>query len=124
MAFRRKVLVIDDEQPVREAVSDILDLEGIVVLAAASGQEGIELYRQNQDDIKLILLDMSMPGMDGEQTLRHLRKISADVFVILSSGYTETAISQRMLDGGVTGFLQKPFDMAGLINTVRLYLDG
>ena len=119
----RKVLVIDDEQPVREAVSDILDLEDIPVLLAASGQEGIDLYRQHMTDIGLILLDISMPGMDGEQTLRYLRQLDDNVPVILSSGYAENAVSQRFMDENVTGFLQKPFDMSGLIATVRRYVD-
>ena len=64
------VLLIDDEEPVRTAVRDMLDLEDIRVLSAANGQAGITLFQERQDDIDLVLLDLSMPGISGEEALK------------------------------------------------------
>jgi CheY-like chemotaxis protein len=67
-------MVVDDEEMVREAVTDILSSERIGVIAAEDGAEGLALYRQRASEISLILLDVSMPGMSGEDALRHLRE--------------------------------------------------
>jgi len=90
---RQLVLVIDDEEPVRDAVTDILDLEGLPVLAVSDGRTAIDLYRQRQADIALILLDLSMPGLDGEETFHELRQIDARVRVLLSSGYSRDEVA-------------------------------
>jgi DNA-binding response OmpR family regulator len=70
---------------VRDAVTDILELEGLSVLTASDGRAGINLYRQRQADIALILLDLSMPGLNGEETFRELRQINTHARVLLSS---------------------------------------
>jgi PAS domain S-box-containing protein len=118
----RLILVIDDEDPVREAVSDILDMEGIPVLAAADGAAGLELYYQRQAEIRLVLLDLSMPGLSGEETFHALRRINPDVRVVLSSGYSQTEAARRFTDQPVAGFLQKPYDVDALIAEVWRHL--
>ena len=67
------ILIIDDERPVREAVSDILEIEGIPVKTAANGSIGVQLYAQNPAAYKLIILDLSMPGLSGEETLQEVK---------------------------------------------------
>lgn len=109
------VLVIDDELPVREAVSDILEVEGISVLSAANGLEGLTLFQAKQNEIDLILLDMQMPMMNGEQTLKALRQINPHVKIILSSGYSENDLISRIGDDELTTFLQKPYQIDKLI---------
>jgi signal transduction histidine kinase/CheY-like chemotaxis protein len=116
------VLVIDDEEPVRDAVTDILDLEGLSVLTASDGQAGIDLYRQRQADIGLILLDLSMPGLNGEETLRELRQINARARVLLSSGYSHNEVAARFADQSDVGFIQKPYDAEQLVLEVKRYL--
>jgi len=121
-AARQTILVIDDEAPVREAVSDILDLEGVPVLTAANGALGLDLYRQRQAEVCLILLDLSMPGLSGEETFYELRRINPEVRVVLSSGYSQTETARRFADQPVAGFLQKPYDVEALIAEVWRHL--
>ncbi len=118
------VLVIDDEKHVREAVADILSLEDIEVLTAPDGQSGLALYLARQVDIGLVLLDLSMPGWSGEQTMRELRKVNPHVRIILSSGYNETEATQRFAGKSLTGFLQKPYSVEKLLQVVKNYQDG
>ncbi|HTP09499.1 MAG TPA: GAF domain-containing protein, partial [Anaerolineae bacterium] len=116
------VLVIDDEEPVRDAVTDILDLEGLPVLTASDGQTGIGLYREHQGEIGLILLDLSMPGLNGEETFHELRKIDAHVRVLLSSGYSQDEVAARFTGQSEVGFIQKPYDAEQLVKEVKRYL--
>ncbi len=116
------VLVIDDEEPVCMAISDILDSQGIRTLAATNGQSGIELYQAYQDDIYLIILDLSMPGLNGEQTFRKLHQINPDVRVLLSSGYNQAEAIQRFDGKELTGFIQKPYSAITLIKKVQQIL--
>ncbi len=116
------VLVIDDESHVREAVTDILLLEDIPVLAAEDGYQGIDLYREHRTDVELILLDLSMPNMDGEETYRRLRQIDPQVRVLLSSGYSASDIANHFEAEGAVGFLQKPYSITTLVDEVRRHL--
>ena len=118
----RYVLVIDDQETVCEAVADILGLENIPVLTALSGQAGIDIYRERQTDIGLVLLDLSMPGMNGHETYQALRQINAQVTVIFSSGYDQEAVLQRFDNTGLVGFLKKPYNLGVLITTVKQHM--
>ncbi|MBX3015737.1 MAG: response regulator [Caldilineaceae bacterium] len=117
-ATKPLVLVIDDEAAVRELVSDTLTTAGFQVQTAASGPEGIAYFRQ-QPQVGLILLDLKMPGMSGEETLLALRQLDPWVKVILSSGYHETEVSHHFQDREIVAFLQKPYNFAVLLQQVR-----
>ena len=119
---QRLILVIDDEEPVRDAVTDILDLEGLSVLAAPDGRAGVDLYRQRHADIGLIMLDLSMPGLNGEETFRELRLIDPQVRVLLSSGYSQDEVAARFVGQHEVGFIQKPYDAEQLVREVKRYL--
>ncbi len=116
------ILVIDDEQPVREAIVDIMDLHGIEVVTAVNGQEGISLFTQHKDKIQLIVLDLSMPGMNGVETLNKLRQIDPDIRVILSSGHSQQQIAPEVMVNCRTGFLPKPYDLDTLLSKIWHYL--
>jgi CheY-like chemotaxis protein len=109
------VLIIDDEEAVRRAVADILELHGLPTLTADDGTAGLAMYRERQADIRLVLLDLSMPGLGGEETFRALRAVNPDVRVVLSSGYQEGEASRHFAAGDLIGFLQKPYDAATLL---------
>jgi len=113
-ATGRAVLVIDDEEPVRAVTRRVLEHEGHSVLTAGSGREGVELFRQRADDIAVILLDLTMPRMDGLATFAELRRISSDVPIILCSGYSEVDATSRFAGMGLAGFLQKPYEIDDL----------
>ena len=116
------LLVIDDEKGVCEAVTDILELTGIPVLTALNGPTGLDIYRKHIDKISLILLDLSMPGMNGEETYQALRQINPQVQVVLSSGYDEQEVFRRFNNSGFAGFLQKPYNLVTLIETVKQHM--
>ncbi len=115
------VLVIDDEQPVREAVRDILALEGIEVLTAVNGEKGVAAYRQHQKQVSLVLLDLSLPDVRGEIVFSQLQEINPDVRVILSSGYNEREALQGF-EQGLVSFLQKPYPLNALVQAVSKHL--
>ncbi|GJM40901.1 MAG: hypothetical protein DHS20C20_11830 [Ardenticatenaceae bacterium] len=116
------VLIIDDEQQVREAIGDILDLEQIPTLAAANGEEGIDQFTAHQAEIGLVILDLSMPGMSGIEVFELLRQIDANAKIILSSGYTEAEILEKMAGTRPTGFLQKPYRLDTVLQVAKQYL--
>ncbi|MCA9988236.1 MAG: response regulator [Anaerolineales bacterium] len=119
-----KVLVIDDEQPIRDLVEDVLMMFDVPVLTASSGPKGIELYTQNRQDVGLIILDLSMPGMNGEDTCRALRELNEDVAIIISSGYHKDDVAERFSGLRPSGFLQKPYNPRQLVDEVKQRLDA
>lgn len=112
------VLVVDDEDDVRRIASLMLQRDGYNVHEAADGCEALDIFRDKSDTIDLVLLDMTMPRMGGEETLRELHKIRPDVPVILSSGYNEKETTQRFGPRELAGFVQKPFEMSTLLEKV------
>jgi len=116
------VLVIDDDQGVREAASRLLEFFGFRVLQATDGRHGAEVFRQHESEVVLIILDMTMPEMNGEETFRAIRRLRSDVPVILTSGYNEIEATRRFTAKGLAGFLQKPFTPKELTQKLALAL--
>jgi hypothetical protein len=117
------VLVIDDEEGICEAVTDILELQDIPVFTARNGQMGIALYQQKQQEIGLVLLDYSMPEMNGEMVFDALRRIDPQVKVLLSTGYNEQHLSDAFDVSMLAGVLRKPYDFATLVTAVTTHLN-
>jgi len=103
------VLIVDDEPLIREVAHAMLKDIGLDILEAADGKEAVELYRQHQSDISVVLLDMTMPQMDGKTCFAELIKINPKVRVLLSSGYSEQDINRLFADHAPAGFIQKPY---------------
>ncbi len=114
-----KVLVIDDEAWVREAIQDVLATIDLEVLLAADGAAGLSIYGQQAGEIGLVLVDMKMPVMNGAETLRRLRAMDPAVKVILSSGHEAAELAPSLGGTQPTAFLPKPFDIGELIAVVR-----
>ncbi len=113
------ILLVDDEQMVLEVSKEMLESLGYRVYAAGSGQEAIAVYLEKQAEIDLVVLDMIMSGISGGETFDRLRAINPGVGVLLSSGYSINGQAQEIMDRGCRGFLQKPFNLAGLSRKVR-----
>ena len=113
-----KVLLVDDEETVRGIGSEMLKELGFTVITADDGREGVEAFRNNPD-ISFIILDLTMPHMDGEQCFRELRKIKPDIKVIISSGYNEQEVTQKFVGKGLAGFIQKPYKLSILEEAIR-----
>ncbi|MDQ6954963.1 MAG: PAS domain S-box protein [Mariprofundaceae bacterium] len=113
------VLLVDDEETLREVGSAMLEHIGFDVITANDGIEGVEAYLHHQNDIKLVILDMTMPRMDGQTCFRELRRINPDVCVLLSSGYNEQDVTDRFAGKGLAGFIQKPYSLDVLANKLQ-----
>jgi PAS domain S-box-containing protein len=115
------VLVVDDEQGVREVAERMLQEIGFDTVAATDGREALDVMRQNGERVTAVLLDLSMPRMGGQETLRHLRSRRPHLPIIMMSGYTEQAAAPQVNGSGpgITVFLQKPFLAEDLIGVLR-----
>jgi PAS domain S-box-containing protein len=113
------VLVVDDEEDVRVACSLIFQEMGLEALVASDGDIGIQIFQQHQKDIMAVLLDLTMPNMDGQQFFDYIRTLNAAVPVILSSGYSEEEAMKRFPASGITGFIQKPYQVEMLIAKIQ-----
>ncbi len=113
------ILIIDDEDMVRELGKDILEAYDYKVYLATSGNEGISMFNEYRDSIDLVMLDMIMPGKGGKQVFKELRSIKPDVKVLISSGYGEDEYFQELFKSGTVGFLQKPFQHMELIHKIE-----
>ena len=113
------VLLVDDEETIRALGKQMLERLGFSVLLAADGREGLQVFSERRDEIHCVLLDLTMPHMDGEEAFREMRRLRHDVRVILSSGYNEQEVSQRFVGKGLAGFIQKPYQLSVLEKTLR-----
>ncbi len=113
------IMVVDDEESVLVVTANILELMGFQTLSAKDGQEALKVYREHKREIVCVLLDLTMPHMDGEETFRELRRIDRDVRVIMSSGYNEQEVTQRFVGKGLAGFIQKPYQYEKLLTKLR-----
>jgi len=117
------VLYVDDEKFIISINEEILKKLGYTVLTARSGKEAIEIYKEKQDNIDMVVLDMIMPKMDGGETYDILKKINPDIKVLLSSGYSIEGQAMEILERGCDGFIQKPFKIEHLSQIMREILE-
>ena len=113
-----RVLLVDDEEGVRRIGGEMLKELGFTTVTADDGREALDMFRQNRD-FAFVILDLTMPHMDGEQCFRELRLLKPDVKVIISSGYNENEVTQKFLGKGLAGFIQKPYRFGELKEAVK-----
>lgn len=123
-AKKRSLLVVDDEPMVLVLAKRILGDAGFEVVTAQSGFECLDLFRKRPHHFELIVLDLSMPFMDGEETFDRLRTIRPDAVVLLSTGFVADERLDRMLSAGLAGFLRKPHRPAELVASIRAILES
>ena len=113
------ILLVDDEEMVIDVGEQMLKALGYKIMIAGSGKEAIDVYRENQDKIHMVILDMIMPDIGGGDTFDSLKEINPDAKVLLSSGYSINGQAQEILDRGCNGFVQKPFSIADISKKIR-----
>jgi PAS domain S-box-containing protein len=118
------ILVVDDEEDMRSVVVTALTRAGFQTLQASDGRKALELFRRHPREIRLILMDLTMPNLDGEEACRELRRSGATVPVILCSGFNQAEALERFEGLDLAGFLQKPFALGTLVQRVREALDA
>ncbi len=114
-----RLLLVDDEESVRVTGKKMLERLGFEVLTAADGREGVAAFRARAADLAGVILDLTMPHLNGEAAFVEIRKIRADIPVILASGYTEQDIAERFTGLGLSGFIQKPFTLEHLRHVLQ-----
>ncbi len=118
------VLIVDDEPTVLDVGEQILQRAGMATLTACDGIEALNIFKEQYMEIDCVILDLTMPHMDGQETFRELRRIRKDVRVLLSSGYNQQEVTQRFVGKGLAGFIQKPYRAASLIEAVKSVLSN
>jgi len=103
------ILLVDDEEILRETVKDMLKEMGYDVITASNGKEAIEKYHSMRNEINLVLLDMIMPEMNGKEVFKQLKDIDPAVNVVLSSGYSKSKDYEQMQKDGLLGYIKKPY---------------
>ena len=116
------VLVVDDEETVRAVSAQMLRALGFSTEQASDGREAVEKYRLEPSRYALVLLDLTMPHMDGEETFRQLRHLNPAVKVVLMSGFNQHEAVSRFTGKGLAGFVQKPFEVGSMMHAVRQVL--
>ena len=117
------VLLVDDEDYIRDIARNILEQFGYRVLSAASGEEALEVYSQNLDKIRLVLLDIGMPGMGGHKCLMEIKNLNPKARIIVASGYSIEGKAASSMEAGASGYIAKPYQMKLLLEKIREVLD-
>lgn len=118
------ILVVDDEEMVRESTKDMLEHFGYSVFLTESGEKALELYKTKGSEIDLVILDLGMPRMGGQQCLKELLRLNPDIKVIIASGYPPGSLEKDFLTLGAREFVGKPCQVESLLRAVRKLLDG
>ncbi len=118
-----RVLVVDDEQVVRDTLDNLLTRLGYVVYTVSSGEAAIEWFQVNLDEVDVVVIDMVMPGMDGQECFQELRELDPDVRAVLSTGYGLDGAVRNILAEGMRGFVQKPYRIADLAEVLKRAVD-
>jgi CheY-like chemotaxis protein len=120
---KETILLVDDEESVRNLASKILQRFGYSVLSAANGREGLNLFIKEKNRIDLVLLDLIMPEMNGRDCLREILRAAPRTKVIIASGYSADGEIDHALEDGAIASIKKPYLMRELLETVRNVLD-
>jgi CheY-like chemotaxis protein len=118
------ILLVDDEPAVAAVGKDMVEKLGYRVLLAAGGEQAISIYRQHRKTIRLVILDMIMPGMSGGETYDRIKALNPDARVLLASGYSLNGQAAEFMKRGCNGFIQKPFNLRILSQKIRTIIDA
>jgi DNA-binding NtrC family response regulator len=121
MELRKKmetILVVDDEEMIKDLARDILARYGYKVLTAGDGEEAVEVYRQHKKEIAVVVLDIMLPDVGGREVFRRIREIDPEAQVIIASGYNQERDATDLLKEGALKFVQKPYRIDSLVGAV------
>ena len=117
------ILVVEDEQDIRDLTREALESYGYKVFTASSGEEALDLFSGMEDGVHMVVLDLNMPGMGGHQCLRELLQRDPGLPVLISSGYSAAGLTDTPANAGAAGFIAKPYHLTDLATEVRRVLD-
>jgi PAS domain S-box-containing protein len=117
------ILVVEDEETLRNLICLVLEGKGYRVLQASDGEEGLQQFTEHQHEIALVLSDLGLPKMSGEDLLNTIRELKPEAKIILASGYAEPGIKSELLKSGAKEIIQKPYDPVEVLKKIREVLD-
>jgi DNA-binding response OmpR family regulator len=118
------ILLVEDEEPLRESAKTMLELNGYAVLTAEDGEEGIEVYKRNQKEIAVVLSDLGLPKLGGRDMLRKIREINPNVKIIFASGYVDPQTKSELFKAGAKFVLHKPYMKNEVLKKIREVIDS
>jgi len=117
------ILLVDDEAFILDLTCDFLNRYGYTPITAASGEEAIEIYKRQGDQIDLVFLDIEMPGMGGARCFNELHAINSRIKIIIATGYPAIGKIKETFEAGAAGFICKPYRSADMAEKIRKVLD-
>jgi CheY-like chemotaxis protein len=118
------ILVVEDEETVRNTLKRILMALGYSVVLAVDGREGVEIFGKDPEQFDLVLLDLTMPRLDGAEVYAEIRRTNSQTPIVLMSGYSEQEAAAHFSSKGLAGFIEKPFDLNTLKRVLKTALSG
>ena len=123
MSSHDKVLIVEDEESLRELLRMILEGNGIKVLQASDGIEAVEMFTAHMDEIGVVLSDLGLPRLGGWEAFLRMKEINPEVKGILASGYYNPDVRTEIIKSGANDFIQKPYNSTQIITMIRNLLD-
>jgi len=117
-----RILLIDDEEIVRQTAKAALEGAGYTVLLALDGVSGLDVFYRHREELDLVLLDLGMPGKTGTEVLREIREVDSMIPVVIASGYSEEEVAKRFEGAAISGTIAKPFTGPRLVAAVARVL--
>jgi CheY-like chemotaxis protein len=118
------ILIVDDEPDILDIGQSTLEQFGYRTLTARSGEEAIAVYSRQAEGIDLVILDLGMPGMGGDNCMKELLRLDPSVKVLIASGYAATHTVQEVMNAGAAGFMAKPYRLEDMLRKIRDMMDG
>ena len=120
---KETVLLVEDEELLRTVVQATLEASGYKVYAAVDGREAVDVYKQHQKEISLVLTDMGLPKQTGVDVFQQIKEINPMIKVVLASGFISLDQKSELLKAGANGFIQKPYVLSDILQRIREVLD-
>jgi two-component system, cell cycle sensor histidine kinase and response regulator CckA len=117
------VLLVEDEDNLRDLIKMVLEEHGIKVLAAIDGEEALKIFSAHKDEIALVLSDLGLPRLGGWEAFLKMKEINPELKGILASGFSSADVRTEIINSGVMEFIAKPYDADKIVATIRKVLD-
>jgi CheY-like chemotaxis protein len=120
---KEKILIVEDQDDLRELIKSILEEHGFTVLTAVDGIDAVEIFASHKDEIGVVLSDIGLPRLSGWDALIRMREINPDLKGILASGYFHPNVKEEIIRSGAKNFVQKPYNTPEIVAMIRKLLD-
>ncbi len=117
------ILIVEDEEAIRSLLEDLLRENGYTVISIGDGKEALSIFSEKRDSIDLVLSDVGLPGLSGDEIFHAIREMKPDMRIILASGYLEADLHKSLVAEGVSDIIQKPYLFTDLMQRIRQALD-